>query len=362
MFNFNPLLNEFPEYKPSYSKDLKNMINLSKNENPFDLPQEIKNIFFKKIQETNLNRYPELTSDTIRQKIADFFNYYFRNYEITLDKNNIVIGNGSDELISYTIKIFNGDHVIVCPPTFEMYEFYSTLNNAGVKKVPLNNNFEISEVEKKVDENTRLVFICSPNNPTGNLQPEEEILKVLKTGVPVVIDEAYADFSKTSMIKYLEEYPNLIILKTFSKAFGLAGVRAGALIANQSIVNQIMKIKSPYSFNVLSEKMVETIIENYDYVRKNIDYIIHERELLSQELKAYTMKSDSNFLLLDLSKIKDITADSVYEFFLQNNIIVRKYKGILENKIRVTIGTKEENQRFLECFKKMINHVFWKTT
>lgn len=355
MIRFNPILSNFPEYKPSSTTISCDLIDLSKNENPFDVSQEIKQIFYNKINQTSLNRYPELTSETIRQKIAEFLNEYFKSYNLSLNKNNIVVGNGSDELISYLVKIFDGEEVIVCPPTFEMYEFYSTLHNLKVKKVPLDQNFEIRNLGQKIDEKARLIFICSPNNPTGNIQPEEEIVKVLETGFPVVIDEAYADFSKKSMIKYVEKYPNLIILRTFSKAFGLAGIRAGILIANQKIVNQIMKIKSPYSFNILSEKMVETIIENYEDVLKTIDYIIEERNTLSEKLKGYALKSDSNFLLIDLSKIKELTAEKAYNFFLENKIIVRKYTDILENKIRVTVGTKEENQRFLDCFNSLLD-------
>lgn len=355
---FNKILNSFPEYNPSSAKLSNDLIDLSKNENPFDVSYEIKQIFYNKINQTSLNRYPELTSDSIRQRISEFLNTYFKSYYLNLDKNNIVVGNGSDELISYLVKIFDGEEVIVSPPTFEMYEFYLKLHNLNVKKIPLDENYEINNLDQKINEKTRIVFICSPNNPTGNIQPEEEIIKVLEKGFPVVIDEAYADFSKKSMIKCLEKYPNLIILRTFSKAFGLAGIRAGILIANQEIVRQIMKIKSPYSFNILSEKMVETIIENYEDVLKTIDYIIEERNTLSEKLKGYALKSDSNFLLIDLSKIKELTAEKAYNFFLENKIIVRKYSGVLENKIRVTVGTKEENKKFLDCFNSLLDKYY----
>jgi len=352
---FNPILDNFPEYKPSSTKLSSDVIDLSKNENPFDLPIDIKKIFFEKINKTSLNRYPDLTSENIREKIANFLNNYFKQFNLQLNRNNIVVGNGSDELISYLVKIFSGSKNIVFHPTFEMYEFYSTLNNISIEKVSLNEDFEIKDADKYANNDTRMVFICSPNNPTGNLQPEREILKVLKTGVPVVVDEAYADFSKTSMIKYLNEYQNLIILKTFSKAFGLAGIRAGVLIANEAIVKQLMKIKSPYSFNILSEKMVETITENYSYVLKMVDYIIEEREYLAKELKKLALKSDANFILLDFDKISGIDSEKVYEYFYKNNIILRKYSNMLENKIRVTVGTKTENQRFLSLFKKLVN-------
>jgi len=353
---FNPILESFEEYKPSNTNINKGFIDLSKNENPFDLSLDLKKIFFQKITETNINRYPELTADNIRQKIATFLNSYFSRYNIDLDMNNIVVGNGSDEMISYLVKIFSGNEVIVCPPTFEMYEFYSLLNGFSVKKIPLNTNYEIKDIDKAVDDQTGMIFICSPNNPTGNLQPQKEIVKALNTGTPVIVDEAYADFSKTSKIQYLKDYPNLIILKTFSKAFGLAGIRAGILIANEEIVKQIMKIKSPYSFNVLTEKMVETIIENYNLILEKIDYIIEERNKLSKELGRVALKSDANFILLDFDKIEGITAKAVYNYFLENKMLLRKYSGTLENKIRVTVGTKEENQKFLSLFKELTSN------
>jgi len=353
---FNPILENFDEYKPSSTNIDETFIDLSKNENPFDLSLELKKVFFQKISKTNINRYPELTADSIRQKIATFLNSYFSEFNLDLDINNIVVGNGSDEMISYLTKIFSGKEAIVCPPTFEMYEFYSTLNGFSVKKVPLNTNYEIKDIDKAIDNQTSMILICSPNNPTGNLQPEKEILKALKTGIPVIVDEAYADFSKTSMIKYLKDYSNLIILKTFSKAFGLAGIRAGILIANEEVTKQIMKIKSPYSFNILTEKMVETIVENYQFVLEKIDYIIKGRNKLSKEIGRVALKSDANFILLDFDKIEGLTASAVYNYFLENKILLRRYSGILENKIRVTVGTKDENEKFLSLFKELINN------
>lgn len=370
---FNDIVVSSPKYTPQSLQDLaklseceKSIINLSKNENPFDIPANIKERFFEKVRQVSLNRYPELTSENIRQKIADFFNSYFdlTNAGLTEDltKENIAVGNGSDELISYLIRIFPGTEVIICTPTFEMYEFYSSLNGLKIKNCPLNQEFEIEDIHKEITEKTRLVFICSPNNPTGNLQPEEEILKILETGVPVILDEAYADFSKTSMIKYISQYPNLVILRTFSKAFGLAGIRAGVLIANQEIVSQLMRIKSPYSFNILTEKMVETMLENYNTVLDNIEYIIEERTFLSSQLKGYALKSNANFILLDLGSLTDmkgITSNMAYKYFLQNGIIVRRYDNVprVENKIRITVGTREENRRFLDCFRKMKDEV-----
>lgn len=225
MMKFNPILSNFPEYKPSSTIISSDLIDLSKNENPFDVSHEIKQIFYNKINQTSLNRYPELTSETIRQKIAEFLNDYFKSYKLNLNRNNIVVGNGSDELISYLVKIFDGEEVIVCPPTFEMYEFYSTLHNLKVKEVPLDQNFEIRNLDQKINEKARLIFICSPNNPTGNIQPEDEIIKILEKGFPVVIDEAYADFSKKHD-KILRKISKLNNTSNFFKSFWPCGYKS----------------------------------------------------------------------------------------------------------------------------------------
>ncbi|AHF79907.1 histidinol-phosphate transaminase [Thermococcus paralvinellae] len=313
---------------------------LDKNENPFDLPPEIKEEIFEELRKTPFNRYPHITSMPLREAIAEFYG---------VSPKNVAVGNGGDELLSYLIKLFDGDYIVTTPPTFAMYYFYAKLNGIPVVEVPLNERFimngdEIAEKSQKAS----IVFITSPNNPTGNTQPREEILKVLDTGAPVVIDEAYAEFSEKSYIDLLDEYENLIILRTFSKAFSLAGVRAGYLLASEEIVDALYRIKSPFSLNVLTMITAKVMLNHYDLVMERVNYIIKERERIYQEFKEYAYPSEANFLLMKLD---------AYEFLLERGIVVRKLDGRLQGHIRVTIGKKEENDELIKVLKEFVENV-----
>ncbi|HIP88483.1 MAG TPA: histidinol-phosphate transaminase [Thermococcus paralvinellae] len=313
---------------------------LDKNENPFDLPLEIKEEIFKELKKVPFNRYPHITSMPLREAIAEFYG---------VSPKNVAVGNGGDELLNYLTRIFDGNYVVTTPPTFAMYNFYARLNGIPVVEVPLKRGF-IIDGEKIAEKAQKacVVFIASPNNPTGNVQPREEILKVLDTGVPVVIDEAYAEFSEKSYIDLLDEYENLIILRTFSKAFGLAGIRAGYLLASESVVDALYRIKSPFSLNVLTMTAARVMLNHYDLVKQNINYIVKERERIYQEFKEYTYPSEANFLLMKLD---------AYEFLLERGIVVRKLDGLLKGHIRVTVGKKEENDELIKALKEFVENV-----
>ncbi|WP_297468734.1 histidinol-phosphate transaminase [Thermococcus sp.] len=305
---------------------------LDKNESPYDLPDWVKEEIFDELREMSFNRYPHITSMPAREAIADFYG---------VSPKNVAVGNGSDELISYLVRLFDGNYIVTTPPTFGMYGFYAKLNEIPLVEVPLREDFTIDgRAIAEKSKNARAVFIASPNNPTGNLQPEEEIVEVLETGKPVVLDEAYAEFSGRSLWKMIDEYENLIVLRTFSKAFGLAGVRAGYMLAGEEIVDALYRIKSPFSVGIMTMTSMVVMLSHTDLVEKRVGKIIEERERVRKKLGDLAYPSDANFLLVKLN---------AYEELLRRGIVVRKLSGRLEGHIRVTIGRRWENEAFLRA-------------
>jgi len=290
------------------------------------------------ISKIPFNRYPDITATPLREKLAEFLN---------VEVGNVVVGNGSDDLIPYIIKIFEGDRIVISSPTFKMYEFFAVLEGVDVTDVPLDDNFEIVNLEKYV-ENTRVVFVCSPNNPTGNLQRREKIVRILKTGVPVVIDEAYHEFSSENYLDLLDDFENLIILRTFSKAFGLAGIRIGYAVAHEEIISAILKVRPPFAMSSISMRIGEIMLEKYDLVKERIEFILEERERIRREFEDITYPSETNFLLMNVD---------AYDFLLKRGIVVRKLDGRLSGKIRVTIGRREENDEFIHSLREFIDRV-----
>ncbi|WP_297495779.1 histidinol-phosphate transaminase [Thermococcus sp.] len=305
---------------------------LDKNESPYDLPDWVKEEIFDELREMGFNRYPHITSMPAREAIADFYG---------ISPKNVAVGNGSDELISYLVRLFKGNYIVTTPPTFGMYGFYAKLNEIPLVEVPLRDDFTIDgEAIAKKSKNARAVFIASPNNPTGNLQPEEEIIEVLETGKPLVLDEAYAEFSGRSLWKLIDEYENLIVLRTFSKAFGLAGVRAGYMLASEEVVDALYRVKSPFSVGIMTMTSMVVMLRHTNLVEKRVKKIIEERERVRKKLGDLAYPSDANFLLVKLD---------AYEELLRQGIVVRKLSGRLEGHIRVTIGRRWENEAFLRA-------------
>ncbi|ASA77687.1 histidinol-phosphate transaminase [Thermococcus sp. 5-4] len=310
---------------------------LDKNENPYDLPGWVKEEIFEELKDLSFNRYPHITSMPVREAIADFYG---------LSPENVAVGNGGDELISYLVWLFEGEQVVTTPPSFGMYNFYAKLNGIPVVEVPLLEDFTIDgDAIAERSKNARVIFIASPNNPTGNLQPEAEIIKVLETGRPVVLDEAYAEFAGKSLWRLIEDYPNLIVLRTFSKAFSLAGVRTGYLLANEEIVDALYRVKSPFSVGVMTMAAVKVVLRHHELVERRVAKIIEERERIRKAFREFTYPSDANFLLMRLN---------AYEFLLEKGIVVRKLSGRLDGHIRVTVGRKWENRELIEALREFL--------
>jgi histidinol-phosphate aminotransferase len=307
---------------------------------------------FGSIPEGKLNRYPDPHHSLIKNKLSTIKR---------VNPNQIFLGNGSDEAIDLLIRAFcepGKDSVLIMPPTYGMYKVAADINNVAVTKVPLTKDFQIDieNVLKEIDATTKIIFLCSPNNPSGNILAKMEIEKLLNNfnGI-IVIDEAYEDFSqKGSWLDSLEEYNNLVVLQTFSKAWGLANIRVGMAFGNNELISVLNKIKYPYNINGVSQKIILGALENIEQKNNIVEKIISERKILRNSLMNLpTVKkvyhSDANFLLI---KVTD--ANSIYNYLLQNEIIIRNRSKMIncDECLRITVGTKEENNRLIDILSK----------
>lgn len=299
-----------------------------------------------------VNRYPDPYSTELREVLAS---------QKGLNVDQIMLGNGSDEILDLLFRGFcepQEDQVIISSPTYGMYKVLGDINNVEVIDVPLNEDFSLNtkDIAMKATKSTKLLFICNPNNPTGNSFSIEEIEHLIFTfpGL-VVLDEAYIDFSpNNSFINYLSKCSNLIVIQTFSKSFGAAGIRLGMLFANPSIIQFLLKIKPPYNVNQLSQRKGLDIIKDEQILERNISEIRNNKKELIRALNVFDFvihiyPSDTNFLLV---KVKD--AYSLYAYLVKHNVIVRNRSNQLncQNTLRVTVGTIEENQRLIILLKE----------
>ncbi|MFP4460803.1 MAG: histidinol-phosphate transaminase [Thermotogota bacterium] len=308
-------------------------VRLDKNESPFDVPLEIKKKVFEYFHNNPFNRYPEIDSLTLRAAIAE---------DKSIDPEQVFVSNGGDALIPEILSLFEGEQVVTFQPTFSMYGFYALRYGLNVNEVELNEGFSIPDSFVPDPEKMALVVICSPNNPTGNDMTEEKIRKILDTGVPVLLDQAYVEFSEKNYLPLLNEYENLIILRTFSKAFGMSGLRIGYAITSKIIADHFRRAHAPFSMNIFSAEMALEMLKHKAIIQEKVRFIKRERDKTQEELaNLVPVKSSANFVLLKTD---------AYNFLFQRGIAVRKYSGKLNEYIRVTIGTEEEN----EAVKRLI--------
>ena len=313
-------------------------IYLDKNENPFNVPEKVKKEFISYAKDADFNRYPEKGLPSLIKKLAGLTGF---------SSENIIAANGSDELLDILIRHAEGN-IVVSSPTFEMYSFYARNYGHRAIDVPLRSDFSLDVNGILAQKDAKLVVICSPNNPTGNLIDRESIKKILDSGVTTILDNAYYEFSGEDYTDLIVKYSNLIILRTFSKAFSLAGMRVGYGIADSKFISEIKKLQAPFYMNILSAKMAEIMIDNYSLVVEKIKYIVEERERVYNEIKDIAYPSSANFLLLK----KDL-----YGYMEENGIHIRKLP-LVKDRSRLTIGTKEENDRAIEAIKKYIKEKF----
>ncbi|MEQ1676454.1 MAG: histidinol-phosphate transaminase [Chitinophagaceae bacterium] len=315
-------------------------IYLDANENSFGSPLP-----------ENYNRYPDPLQLSLKEKISAIKG---------VPVQNIFLGNGSDEAIDLLFRIFcepGKDNVLLFPPTYGMYEVCAEMNDVKVKKVPLLQNFQLdmAAIEQAIDSNTKLIFICSPNNPTGNSINRDDIEALLNNfdGV-VIIDEAYINYAKQkTFIPELTEYPNLVILQTLSKAWGLAGLRLGMAFAGLPVITYLNKVKYPYNINTATQQLAIEALSNISSVNNWTKTTVEQKEWLQEELLKLSFTqtvypSDANFIL-----VKMIQAPEVYSYLAEKGIIVRDRSKVLlcDDCLRITIGTPDENKQLAEVLK-----------
>ncbi|MCT4697764.1 histidinol-phosphate transaminase [Tenacibaculum haliotis] len=310
---------------------------LDANENPFG----------------TLNRYPDPKQTKIKERLSTIKN---------VENNQIFIGNGSDEVIDLAFRIFcepGKDKALTFSPTYGMYDVSASINDVELIKQPLVNDFQISlnQLQPYLDmEDVKIIFICSPNNPTGNCFEDETIQYILDNfNGMVIIDEAYIDFStRASYATQLANYPNLIVSQTFSKAWGLAGARVGVAYANSNVIDLYNKVKPPYNVSTLNQEAIIASLDNISLFETNKNTIINEKDRLMNEFENIKLikkiyPTEANFILIEVTD-----ANTVYNTLVVKKIITRNRNSLVNNCLRITVGSKEENTQLITALKSIV--------
>ena len=323
------------DFKNEFDKKL---IYLDANESPFD---------------NGINRYPDNKHTELKKVVSDIKN---------VNVNQVVFGNGTDEILDLIVRVFcnpNQDKIITLPPTYGMYDVIANTNGVENIEIPLKSDFSIdkNEILKSSSASTKILFLCSPNNPTGNSFDTNDLTDLIKgfKGI-VVVDEAYIDFSsKQSLISLINDNNNLIITQTMSKAYGMAGIRLGMGFSNEKIINYLNKIKPPYNVNILTEIKALEELSKSEELKSNIEVVLNQKKVLISCLEKLDFvkkiyKSDANFLL-----VKVDNADLRYNQLLKKGIIVRNRSSqpLCQNCLRITIGTKNENNSLIKTLNEL---------
>jgi len=330
-------LKPYSSARDEYTGDA--MVFLDANENPFNQPY---------------NRYPDPLQKKLKEKVSALKK---------VPVENIFLGNGSDEPIDLLIRAFcepGVDNIVTIDPTYGMYQVAAEISGVELRKVPLSEIFELdsAKILKACDSKTKLIFLCSPNNPTGNSLNKETMLELAGSfeGI-VVVDEAYIDFAPgKTLLDELDLYPNTVVLQTFSKAWGMAGIRLGMAFASSEVIGVLNKIKYPYNLNILTQEKALVLLDKKVSVQKWVKLLIAEREKMAKLLVDFPFvvkvyPSDANFLLV---KMHD--ARGIYEYLVEEGIIVRDRSkvNLCEDSLRITIGSSEENEILLKALKNLI--------
>ncbi|MBC7000172.1 histidinol-phosphate transaminase [Cytophaga sp. FL35] len=331
-------LKPYSSARDEYVSDGSRMIFLDANENPF---------------ENGVNRYPDPQQRNLKSVLAE---------QKKISTLHILLGNGSDEVLDLLFRAFcepSKDNIITLPPTYGMYKVLADINNIENREVLLTTDFQphVSEILNKVDENTKIIFICSPNNPTGNSFKTEAIEEILNNfdGL-VIVDEAYIDFSnQMSWTSRLDDFENLVVTQTLSKAYGMAGIRLGICISSREIISVLNKIKPPYNVNELTQAHALKRVSNPARILSEVNEILEQKRLLLSVLPQVDFvteiyPSDANFILV---KVDDATKR--YNELLQLGVVVRNRstQPLCENTLRLTIGTKDENIKLVTALKSL---------
>ncbi|WP_372917527.1 histidinol-phosphate transaminase [Salegentibacter sp.] len=331
-------LKPYSSARDEYNSVGEEMIFLDANENPFS---------------SDVNRYPDPQQRNLKAELAMVKG---------IASENILLGNGSDEVLDLLFRAFcdpGKDNIITLPPTYGMYSVLAGINNIENREILLNKDFQPDPLTilEAVNENTKIIFLCSPNNPTGNSFTEEKVEEILRnfSGL-VVIDEAYIDFSeKESWLQKLNNFPNLVITQTLSKAYGLAGIRLGILYASEEIITILNRIKPPYNVNQLTQQRALEELKDPEKVNLQVANILQQRAGLFKAFREIEViekiyESDANFILV---KVDD--ADKRYRQLIEKGIVIRNRSSqpLCENTLRLTVGTELENKRLIQALKEL---------
>ncbi len=327
---------------------------LDANESPYSLPINIIDEIKSRIPYEKLNRYPDPRAYKLCSKISDYVGH-------GISGDMIIAGDGSDELINIIISSYvgKGRKVLIPTPTFSVYSIYSKVNEGSV--IPFNRDKDFNvDIDEMIDcinrERPELVFLCNPNNPTGTLTDREDIIKLLeRCKSMIVIDEAYFEFCNITCVDLVKKYKNLIILRTFSKAWGMAGIRLGYLISNKGVIDELLKVKPPYNVNSITQEIGITILDHIEYMKKNTSSILKERDYIIRHLKSIdkikVYDTYANFIFL---KVPD--ADMLCRALRDLSIGIRNFNNCqgISNHVRVGVGQRHENDQLIEKIKELV--------
>jgi len=331
------------------------VVKLDLNENFAVASDVMGKLLLDACRDIDVRLYPPPYGGMAIKALSNFFGF---------SESEISVGNGEDEVLGLLMNVFvkKDSKVLVVEPTFPMYTYFTQLYGGRKVTVLLKPNFEldIDAVLKKIDKATSLLILCSPNNPTGNQLKEGDIKKILQefNGV-VVVDEAYVDFAKYTVIDWVRDFGNLVVLRTFSKAFGLAGIRFGFLVSNKSIVEYVKRVTSPFNVNIVTQRLIALALQNWNYFKEQIQCIIEEREWLRNNLTKIDgitpYPSDTNFILFKITK-NNLSSTTITKRLESRNVLVKDRGNLplLANCIRVTVGTRNMNKTFLSALKEAL--------
>lgn len=336
-----------PYEAPAYP----NIIKLADNENPYDFPAEVLEKIFRSVHAPDFNRYPDTNAVRLRERLSAYTGEA---------AENIMIGNGSDELILAVMLAFGtGASFAVATPTFSMYGIHGRIASSREIKIPRQADFSLDVellIKTAARPEVRVVVICNPNSPTGNVSPVSVIEEILvKTNAVVVVDEAYGEFSGETCSSLLEEHSNLVILRTFSKALSLAGLRVGYLLARDPVITELLKVKPPYNVNSFSQTAAMAVLDNIPIFQERVSRILAERERLRDAMAALpgveVFPSKTNFNLFRTV----LPSRSVYEGLLERGVLIRYLDDpALARCLRVTVGSEKENMVFLDALSDIV--------
>ena len=334
---------------PYYSKEITDGIILNANESAFETPKEIIELVKKELDKIDLRRYPDTDNTLIRESLANAYG---------VDTTNITIGVGSDQLLDCIFKsLIDDEYIISCTPTFSMYKEYASFTGGKFIDVDFKDDihfeFDTDKIIENINKyNPKLIIICSPNNPTGSAIKRSDLEKILTTANTtnsvVLLDEAYSEFHETNF-DLIKKYDNLIVLKTFSKAYALAGIRLGYAIANKDLIDTLNVVKPPYNMSRISSIIASIAINNKHLYDDNIKRIIELKNKLYDDLQKLGLnpvKSYSNFIFIKLN-------DKIYNHLLENKIYIRRLKYKDEFWHRITVGTQTENESLIKTIKEV---------